>query len=163
MKNWQKCHSQLSPPEQNGAPERENTMAWEQRARPFVLTFSNSNKVFFGDRFGSSIASLKIAPFQMASSSSGSREEHDAFSTKSKEITRELKRLKTIAQKTNKRRRYRGFTNFEQDFACRLYVVAAHQPHVAVMYIRAKTKQQNIRFFWFIWRCRLEDFGAAVV
>ena len=88
--------------------------------------------------FGSIFASLKIAPFQMASSSSGSREQHDVLSTKSKEISRELKRLKAKAQKANKRRRYSGFTECEQDFACRLYVLAAHQAHVAVMYLREK-------------------------
>ena len=88
--------------------------------------------------FGSIFASLNVAPFQMVSSNSGSREEHDAFSTKSKEITRELKRLKAIAQKTNKRRRYSGFTECEQDFACRLYLLVAHEPHVAIMYLREK-------------------------
>jgi hypothetical protein len=113
--------------------------------------------------FGSIFASLKIAPFQMASSSSGSREQHDVLSTKSKEITRELKRLKAKAQKANKRRRYTGFTECEQDFACRLYVLAAHQAHVAVMYLREKARLPNIRFFRFTGRCRLEDFGGAVV
>ena len=88
--------------------------------------------------FGSIFASLKIASFQMASSSSGSREQHDVLSTKSKEISRELKRLKAKAQKANKRRRYSGFTECEQDFACRLYVLAAHRAHVAVMYLREK-------------------------
>ena len=74
----------------------------------------------------------------MASSSSGSRDEHDAFTKKSKDITRELKRLKAIAQKANKRRRYSGFTECEQIFACRLYLLAAHVPQVAIMYLREK-------------------------
>ena len=94
--------------------------------------------MFFGDRFGSSIASLKIAPFQMASSSSASRDAYDVLGSDSKEITRELKRLKAKEQKANKRRRYSGFTESEQDFACRLYVIAAHQANVAVLYLREK-------------------------
>ena len=74
----------------------------------------------------------------MASSSSASREQHDALTSKSKELTRELKRLKAITQKTNKRRRYGGFTECEQYFACRLYLLAAHEPRVAIMYLREK-------------------------
>jgi len=74
----------------------------------------------------------------MASPSSGSRDEHDAFTKKSKDITRELKRLKAIAQKANKRRRYSGFTECEQIFACRLYLLAAHVPQVPIMYLREK-------------------------
>ena len=74
----------------------------------------------------------------MASSSSASREQHDALTHKFKEMTRELKRLKAIAQKANKRRRYSGFTECEQIFACRIYLLAAHEPRVAILYLREK-------------------------
>ena len=94
----------------------------------------------------------------MTSSSSGSREQRNVLGSNTKEITRELKRLKAREQKANKRRKYSGFTECEQYFACRLYVLATHQVNVAVLYLRDKQASRTYGSF-----ALLDDAGLKTL
>ena len=70
----------------------------------------------------------------MASPSSGSRDDINAFTNQSKDITRELKRLNAMAQKANEGRRHSCFTEHEQLFACRFYLLADYVAQVPTMF-----------------------------
>ena len=79
----------------------------------------------------------------MSLPSSAPREEIIALADKAKDLTRELKRVRAATAATNKRRRQSGFTEHEQHFAVRLYVLADHLATVPIMFLREKQETRT--------------------
>ena len=74
----------------------------------------------------------------MASSSTDTRDAINNLASRAKEISAQLKRHAASQALAAKRRRFNGFTCVEQDFALRLYVLAAHDVKVPVFFLKEK-------------------------
>jgi hypothetical protein len=74
----------------------------------------------------------------MASSSTDSRDAIRALASREKELSSQLKRLAAAQAVSAKRRRLSGFTHAEQTFAVRLYVLAAHDVKIPILFLKEK-------------------------
>ena len=82
--------------------------------------------------------SVSRVTFIMASSSTDSRDAIKALASRKKEISSQLKRLAASQAMAAKRRRLSGFTFVEQTFAVRLYVLAATDAKVPILFLKEK-------------------------
>ena len=72
----------------------------------------------------------------MASSSTDARAAIIARASREKEFTSQLKRLAASQAVASKWQRFSGFTDAEQTFAVRLYVLADHDAKIPIFFLK---------------------------